>query len=481
MAPTRLAHMAAEAHPAAEVRWTNPSVLALAGSSDPLAVITDRARKLLYAALDAGLTGPPVDPFELAKLLGLPLHARADVADARISPQDIALQRKPAPLAEYLAASPPLIIEYNPTRPRGRLRYSVAHEIAHALFPDVGETVRHRTGTGALPSSDASDSWQLELLCNIAAAELLMPVEAVAGMLDIDPDIDFLMAQRARLDVSTEALLRRIVYGTHRHLALVATSRAADSVKSTLRVEYVVASSAWIPAVKRGALLDPSSPFGEPTAVGQTSRGEHAIAGEDVRVQVVGVPPYPGKSFPRVLGLIEPATAPSTAPEGIHYAAGDVSRAIAGGPILIAHIVSDSARSWSRQGVARSLAEAYPQARDAFRAWAVASRDNLKLGNVHVVDVGHQEPVLIASMVAQQGYGRSSAPRLVYSALAQTLEKVADVATKINASVHLPRLGAGQAGGRWDVIEQEISQSLASRGLSVTVYTPPQRKARIGI
>ena len=58
----------------------------LAGDSDPVAVVIERARSLLLAAVDAGLTGPPVDPFRLAELMGLRVLARADVADARIGP-----------------------------------------------------------------------------------------------------------------------------------------------------------------------------------------------------------------------------------------------------------------------------------------------------------------------------------------------------------------------------------------------------------
>src|SRR5207245_1567973 len=33
-------------------------------------------------------------------------------------------------------------IEFNPNKPKGRLRYSIAHELAHTLFPDRAEAVR---------------------------------------------------------------------------------------------------------------------------------------------------------------------------------------------------------------------------------------------------------------------------------------------------------------------------------------------------
>src|SRR5262249_58450041 len=110
---------------------------------------------------------------------------------------------------KFVQTDTPLLIAYNPNRPKGRLRYSIAHEVAHALFPGVADVVRHRTSAGALPDVSDSDEYELELLCNIVAGELLLPDEAVAGLLGIDTDIDFIMETRPKWDGSTEALLRR--------------------------------------------------------------------------------------------------------------------------------------------------------------------------------------------------------------------------------------------------------------------------------
>jgi O-acetyl-ADP-ribose deacetylase (regulator of RNase III) len=466
--------MTDERRDAAGALWTNPSVRALAGSGDPMAVVLARTRKLLLAAVDEGLTGPPIDPFDLAKLLGLELRPRADVADARIGPDDGDAAKSEGPLSQFIASKERLVIEYNPNRPRGRLRYSLAHEIAHALFPDVGDAIRHRTNGGAVPGFEGADSWQLELLCNVAAAELLMPLQAVEGLLQIDPDIDFLMANRTRLDVSTEALFRRVVSATHRPLALVAAHRITDALSSPLRVEYVLSSTTWTPSVTRGYQLPHDGPLAEPTAVGQTARGVVSVAGEKLRAQAVGIPAYPGRSFPRVLGIVEPAEAPSTSPPGLKFVSSDITELPPTGPVLVAHVVNDAAHAWGQRGVAKALARHYPRAASAFRSWTVASPDNLRLGNVHLVDVGQERPVWIASMVAQRGYGPSLDTRLIYHALATALEQVSDAAKRADASVHIPRIGAGQAGGRWDLIEQEIDRSLVRAGLDVTVHTPPQ-------
>ncbi|MBG0823331.1 hypothetical protein HS048_21615 [Planomonospora sp. ID91781] len=54
--------------------------------------------------------------------------------------------------------------------------------------------------------------------------------------------------------------------------------------------------------------------------------------------------------------------------------------------------------------------------------------------------------------------------------LQQCLTALAEAAAERRASVHLPRIGAGLAGGSWNDIEPVISRCLADRGIAVTVY-----------
>ncbi|MCH7870464.1 MAG: ImmA/IrrE family metallo-endopeptidase, partial [Planctomycetes bacterium] len=172
--------------------WTHPSVVALARDGDPLEVITTRARQLVWQAVEKGWEGPPFDPFRLAELLGIKTVPREDIRDARIIP----------------VGGNRLAIEFNPNRPRGRLRYSLAHELAHALFPDCGETIRNRSHRNEI----SGDEWQLEMLCNVAASELLMPTGTFPELAnEEDLSIAHLMALRQQFDVSSEALLLRVV------------------------------------------------------------------------------------------------------------------------------------------------------------------------------------------------------------------------------------------------------------------------------
>jgi O-acetyl-ADP-ribose deacetylase (regulator of RNase III) len=55
---------------------------------------------------------------------------------------------------------------------------------------------------------------------------------------------------------------------------------------------------------------------------------------------------------------------------------------------------------------------------------------------------------------------------------------VFEVAKRLNASVHMPRIGTGLAGGAWTVVEEIINETLTRMGISVFVYDRVQGKER---
>ena len=212
--------------------WTNPSVTQFAGDSDPIELINQKAEDEVLRAMQAGWQGPPFDPFKLADFLGIPTIPREDVLDARIVP----------------AGSRRVQIEFNPNRPRGRLRFSIAHEIAHTLFPDCIESVRNRGRS----TETRDDDWQLELLCNIAAAEFLMPVSG-----GIDPNapitIENLLRLQKEFDVSTEAISIRLAKVAIEPCTIFAAARIGDTESMrTYRLDYSVPSRASTIRLPRG-------------------------------------------------------------------------------------------------------------------------------------------------------------------------------------------------------------------------------------
>ena len=57
-----------------------------------------------------------------------------------------------------------------------------------------------------------------------------------------------------------------------------------------------------------------------------------------------------------------------------------------------------------------------------------------------------------------------------YAALEAGLGKVATEALRLGASAHMPRLGCGLAGGKWEVVGPLVETALCGAGVAVTVY-----------
>ena len=432
------------------VNWTNPSVLALmepTGGDNPQAAIELRARELVLRAMEDGWTGPPYDPFELADTLDIELVARQDLDDARL----VTVEDRPR-------------IEFNPARRAARVRFSIAHEIGHFLFPDYAVRPRYRD-----PTKRRGDDWQLEMLCNIAAAEFLMPVGAFPIAETDELSLTHLLDLRRQFGVSTEALLRRAVKLTGHATSLFAAARLPDA--EGFRLDYVVPSRAWAAPITIGAHIAADSVLSRCTAVGFADDAVEDWDGGRMQVQAVGVPPYPGDRFPRLVGLLSPDDADDRFRAGLRYVRGDAGEPRRDGPAIIAHVVNDRARSWGGRGFAASLIRRYPDARDEYAAWA--SGGNLTRGAVHLADAGGG--LWIASLVAQAGYGDMPAakPRLRIAALRSALEKVADMALEHKADVHMPLIGTGQGGARWPSVRDLVLEELADRWVASTVYVLP--------
>jgi O-acetyl-ADP-ribose deacetylase (regulator of RNase III) len=72
------------------------------------------------------------------------------------------------------------------------------------------------------------------------------------------------------------------------------------------------------------------------------------------------------------------------------------------------------------------------------------------------------------NMVAQAGTRTGSkGPPIRYDALRTCLERVNDYAETFKASVHCPRIGCGLAGGKWDMVEPVIQETLKDRDVYV--------------
>ena len=429
--------------------WTNRSVRALAGDADPVQAITEKARALAMDAIQNGWSGPPYDPFGLAEYLKVTVIARQDIPDARTIPSRSGF-----------------VIEFNPNRPRSRVKYSICHELAHTLFPDCADRIRNR-----ITHRDAKgDDWQLETLCNIGAAELLMPIGTAPSLEGERLTIDSIIEARRQHEVSAEAVLLRALHLTaHQCCAFSASRRSAPAAKEGYFLDYSISSRAWHADIRPGTALPENTVAAECISIGFTAKGNETWDNVgSVRVECLGVPPYPNQIYPRVLGIIRPPKQVPNEVVEITYVRGDATRPRGSGPRIVTQVVNDSAFTWGG-GFSLAARTKWPTAQHAFRSWA--EQRNLRLGNVHLADV--DENLAVVSMIAQHGFGPSPKPRIRYSALKKCLEYLGNLAAERDATVHMPKVGSGQAGGSWSIIRELIQDGVCARGVKVFVYELP--------
>jgi O-acetyl-ADP-ribose deacetylase (regulator of RNase III) len=152
----------------------------------------------------------------------------------------------------------------------------------------------------------------------------------------------------------------------------------------------------------------------------------------------------------------------------IRYLKGDATQPQASGSRIITHICNDRG-GWGK-GFVLAISRRWAEPEAAYRAWYEdRSGNDFGLGEVQLIPV--EPDTWVANMVAQHGMTASAeGPPIRYEAVRACLAKVAEMATERDASVHMPRIGCGLAGGTWERIEPIIAEELSAKGIEVTVY-----------
>ncbi|MFJ1754981.1 macro domain-containing protein [Kitasatospora sp. NPDC088134] len=155
--------------------------------------------------------------------------------------------------------------------------------------------------------------------------------------------------------------------------------------------------------------------------------------------------------------------------ETIVYVRGDATAPQGKGVRIVAHVCNDLG-GWGK-GFVLALSKRWPEPEAAYRRWHRERAGNdFGLGAVQLVQVS---PYLwVANMVGQRGTrtARSTGVPVRYEAIDTALAALAGHAERLGASVHMPRIGCGLAGGRWERVEPLITARLTDRGIPVTVY-----------
>lgn len=152
----------------------------------------------------------------------------------------------------------------------------------------------------------------------------------------------------------------------------------------------------------------------------------------------------------------------------ITYRKGDATAPVGDDTKIICHVCNDVG-GWGK-GFVLALSKRWPEPEARYRAWySQGEAAGFRLGAIQLVDVA--SALVVANMVAQRGVRATpGVPAIRYDALRECLTTLAAEATSRAASVHMPRIGCGLAGGSWTEVETIIDATLVAATVSVHVY-----------
>lgn len=149
----------------------------------------------------------------------------------------------------------------------------------------------------------------------------------------------------------------------------------------------------------------------------------------------------------------------------IIYLKGDATAPLAEGNKIIVHVCNDIG-GWGK-GFVMALSKKWKEPEEAYRKWHKES--GLELGDIQLVQV--ENDLWVCNLVGQRDIrSKDGVPPIRYEAIARGLAKLATEAKKLEASVHMPRIGCGLAGGTWEKMEPIIQETLTAQNIPTTVY-----------
>lgn len=156
--------------------------------------------------------------------------------------------------------------------------------------------------------------------------------------------------------------------------------------------------------------------------------------------------------------------------KAITYLEGDATRPVGDGYKFIAHCCNDVG-AWGA-GFVLALSRRWHQPEQGYTDWADSLKGaRLPLGECQFVMVA--PCICVVNIIGQRGCGLAAGePPVRYEALQLGFRRIAEriLAMRLGASVHMPRLGCGLAGGNWAKVEFLIDQELSQKDIPVTVY-----------
>lgn len=150
----------------------------------------------------------------------------------------------------------------------------------------------------------------------------------------------------------------------------------------------------------------------------------------------------------------------------IAFVRGDATQPEGQGTKVIIHVCNDVG-AWGA-GFVVALSRRWRAPEELY----LESPYSKRLGVIQCVKV--EPDVDVVNMIAQRRFPTSEKPcALDYRALHHCLQTLAVTYESMDASIHMPRIGCGIAGGEWAKIEHLVSETLSKAGFPVTVYDLP--------
>jgi O-acetyl-ADP-ribose deacetylase (regulator of RNase III) len=152
----------------------------------------------------------------------------------------------------------------------------------------------------------------------------------------------------------------------------------------------------------------------------------------------------------------------------IIYLISDATTPKTPGPKMIVHVCNDIG-VWGK-GFVMALSRRWSEPESQYQVWYAERKTNdFGLGGVQFVLV--EADLWVANVVGQHGIRRAKeGPPIRYNAVENCLAKVALTAVELEASVHMPRIGCGLAGGKWEEIAPIITRQFCEKDIAVYVY-----------
>lgn len=208
----------------------NLSLLEEARSRRPLATDAELIVDVVADLIDVLDLAPPVDPEMVASYQGIRRIVRSPLAWAGC----------------LVTEGDELTIHVRDSDPVGRQRFTICHEVAHTFFPGFRFAPQYR----CTPLSTRSARDPIEVLCDLAASELLMPARHISTALQSASfDLDTVHELAGDCDASIEAAARRLVSLWPEPCALIRlelmTKPSAPNAEPKLRVTSTFTNGTW--------------------------------------------------------------------------------------------------------------------------------------------------------------------------------------------------------------------------------------------